>query len=119
VFKDAAAVLLRTKLIDDVVHSKFIDFIEMVRMKSDESKVEEMELGDAPDEFLDPLLSTLMVDPVILPSSGLTCDRTTITRHLLTTPSDPFNRKPLKIDDLIPNVELKTKIQDWMKSKRK
>jgi ubiquitin conjugation factor E4 B len=119
VFKDAAAVLLRTKLIDEVVHSKFIDFIEAVRMKSDESKVEEMELGDAPDEFLDPLLSTLMVDPVLLPSSGLTCDRTTITRHLLTTPSDPFNRKPLKIEDLIPNVELKTKIQDWIRSKRK
>ncbi len=38
---------------------------------------------DAPEEFLDPLLSTLMKDPVRLPTSGNIVDRSTITQHLL------------------------------------
>lgn len=40
-------------------------------------------LANAPDEFLDPLLSTFMKDPVILPSSRTVVDRTTIQQHLL------------------------------------
>jgi hypothetical protein len=41
--------------------------------------------NDAPDEFLDPLLSTLMKDPVYLPTSGTIVDRATISQHLLNT----------------------------------
>ena len=36
-----------------------------------------------PEEFLDPLTQELMVDPVILPTSGHTIDRSSIMRHLL------------------------------------
>jgi len=39
---------------------------------------------EAPEEFLDPLLSTLMRDPVRLPSGGI-LDRATIAQHLLNT----------------------------------
>ena len=39
--------------------------------------------AEAPDEFLDPLLSTLMRDPVRLPTSGNVVDRSTISQHLL------------------------------------
>ena len=59
---------------------------------------EEQELGDIPDEFLDPLFATLMKDPVVLPSSGQITDRAVITRHLLSDPIDPFNRQPLKVN---------------------
>lgn len=52
---------------------------------------------------LDPLIYTLMEDPVILPSSRVTIDRATIQSHLLSDPSDPFNRAPLKIEDVIPS----------------
>lgn len=38
-------------------------------------------LANAPEEFLDPIMSTLMMDPVILPSSRTTVDRTTIARY--------------------------------------
>jgi hypothetical protein len=38
---------------------------------------------DAPFEFLDPLLSTIMRDPVFLPTSSNIVDRATITQHLL------------------------------------
>ena len=45
---------------------------------------------------------TLMEDPVILPMSKTSIDRSTIRSHLLSDPNDPFNRAPLKIEDVIP-----------------
>jgi ubiquitin conjugation factor E4 B len=77
--------------------------------KEAEEQAEE-DLGEVPDEFLDPLMYTLMDDPVILPQSRVTLDRSTIRSHLLSDPNDPFNRQPLKIQDVIPDVELKQKI---------
>lgn len=43
-------------------------------------KANEEVLSDAPEHFLDPIMSTLMTDPVILPSSRQTVDRSTIAR---------------------------------------
>lgn len=55
---------------------------------------------------IDPILSTLMRDPVKLPSSGVVVDRSTICRHLLSDPSDPFNRAPLSENMLEPCISL-------------
>lgn len=79
---------------------------------------EEEDLGEIPDEFLDPLLADLMTDPVILPTSKNTVDRATIRSHLLSVPHDPFNRMPLKIEDVIPNTELKAQIDAWKAEKK-
>lgn len=49
-------------------------------MMSRQMEEDEM-LPDAPDDFLDPIMSTLMRDPVILPSSQIVVDRTTIARY--------------------------------------
>ncbi len=43
----------------------------------------EISMSEVPDEFLDPIMSTIMNDPVILPNSGVKVDRSTIARHLL------------------------------------
>ena len=53
----------------------------------------EEEMGEIPDDFLDPLLMVLMTDPVILPTSGTTMNRDSIEQHLLNSSFDPFNRK--------------------------
>lgn len=74
---------------------------------------DEMDLGEMPDEFEDPLLSILMTDPVILPTSKAILDRSTIRSHLLSDPTDPYNRSPLKIEDVIPATELKERIEKW------
>jgi len=79
---------------------------------------EEEDLGEIPDEFLDPILATLMLDPVILPISRNTVDRSMIQGHLLSDPNDPFNRTPLKIEDVIENTELKAKITLWREEMR-
>lgn len=44
---------------------------------------------------------TLMEDPVILPASRISLDRATLRSHLLSDPHDPFNRVPLKMEDVI------------------
>jgi ubiquitin conjugation factor E4 B len=82
-------------------------------MTSDEDLYE-----DAPDEFMDPLLSEFMNDPVLLPTSGNIVDRKTITQHLLNDSMDPFNRKELKLEDVVPAVELKAKMDAWLAAKR-
>uniref|UniRef100_A0A8C9VGD6 Ubiquitin conjugation factor E4 B n=1 Tax=Scleropages formosus TaxID=113540 RepID=A0A8C9VGD6_SCLFO len=65
--------------------------VEEIVAKNSQS---EMDYSDAPDEFKDPLMDTLMSDPVQLPS-GHIMDRSVILRHLLNSPTDPFNRQPL------------------------
>lgn len=79
---------------------------------------------------------TLMRDPVKLPSSKTTIDRSTIKAHLLSDSHDPFNRSPLKIEDVTPGMylqalltrrylipcdsdtELKGKIEAWLVEQR-
>lgn len=86
--------------------------LRFMRAKEDEEQDEE-DLGDIPDEFLDPLLANLMKDPVLLPISQQILDRSTIRSHLLSDPNDPFIRQPLKIEDVIELPELKGKILRW------
>lgn len=95
------------------------EFAQKVQRLEQLERVNQEALADAPDDFLDPIMSTLMLDPVRLPSSNVTVDRTTIARHLLSDQSDPFNRSALTMDQIRPDVELRTKIEAWMAEKRK
>jgi len=65
----------------------------------------------------DPLMDTLMADPVVLPS-GMIMDRHIIVRHLLNSNEDPFNRQHLTLDMLKPASELKERIEAWKTQKR-
>lgn len=76
----------------------------------------EIDYSDAPDEFRDPLMDTLMSEPVRLPS-GTIMDRSIILRHLLNSSTDPFNRQTLTESMLEPVPELKERIQMWMRDK--
>ncbi|KAL6763344.1 ubiquitin elongating factor core-domain-containing protein [Haematococcus lacustris] len=70
--------------------------------------------AEVPEEFTDPLMATLMTDPVLLPTSGTVMDRAQITRHLLTDQRDPMSRAPLTPDMLQPQPELKARIDAWI-----
>ncbi|EJU03146.1 hypothetical protein DACRYDRAFT_21436 [Dacryopinax primogenitus] len=100
-----------------------IEKLRLFVIKVEETKAllegDEEELGDIPDEFTDPLLYTLMRDPVILPSSRAVVDLTTIKAHLLSDPSDPFNRVKLSIEEVVPDTELKARIDAWLASRKK
>ena len=119
-FEQAAEILRKFSL-------KSPDEIEKLRLfvvKVEETKATleaEEDLGDIPDEFLgmslrchcrhftdflcvDPLMYTLMRDPVTLPSSRVVVDRSTIKAHLLSDTKDPFNRMPLSLEEVIPST---------------
>ncbi|XP_077578234.1 ubiquitin conjugation factor E4 A isoform X2 [Stigmatopora nigra] len=87
---------------------------DKIKSHADRQQEEEETYLDAPEEFLDPIMSTLMLDPVLLPSSNVTVDRTTIARHLLSDQTDPFNRSPLTMDQIRPNEELRQQISQWL-----
>jgi len=79
----------------------------------EEEKEDLLQDVEVPEEFQDPLMADLMEDPVQLPSSGYIMDRAQIVRHLLTDQRDPMNRQPLTPDMLVPQPELKKRIEAW------
>jgi len=105
-----------------IPEDKFIAFQDLVlRLKEVKAKglEEEQDLyADAPEEFLDPMLYTIMKNPVTLPESKTVIDYMTIKKHLMNDPHDPFNRGPLKIEDCPVNTELKKRIEAWLEEKK-
>lgn len=114
-FSSAADVLHRIGE-DGRIIQEFIQLGAKAKIAASEAMDAEATLGEIPDEFLDPIQYTLMKDPVILPSSRITVDRPVIQRHLLSDSSDPFNRSHLTADMLIPDVELKARIEEFIRS---
>jgi len=112
-FDTAMNILKRYTLKSPEQLNDWQELSESIKAAKEEAEAEEADLGDIPDEYLDPLLATLMEDPVILPISRQTLDRNTVRSHLLSDPHDPFNRAPLTIDQVIPNDELREEIQKW------
>lgn len=93
----------------DRLRGKFLE----AKLEADQA---ELDLGEIPAEFEDPILGDLMTDPVLLPSKHIV-DRSTIVQHLLSDPKDPFTRQPMTIDDAVPEDELRAKIQAWREEK--
>ncbi|TKY50213.1 ubiquitin conjugation factor E4 [Spatholobus suberectus] len=114
-FSAAADVLHRIGE-DGRIIQEFIQLGAKAKVAASEAMDTEATLGEIPDEFLDPIQYTLMKDPVILPSSRITVDRPVIQRHLLSDSTDPFNRSHLSVDMLIPNDELKARIEEFVRS---
>ncbi|UKZ81935.1 hypothetical protein TrVFT333_009713 [Trichoderma virens FT-333] len=93
----------------DKLKAKFVETKEL----QDQA---ELDLGDIPAEFEDPIMGELMKDPVLLPSRHIV-DRSTIVQHLLSDPKDPFTRQPMTIEDAVPQTELKERIEKWRQEK--
>uniref|UniRef100_A0AAV1URR4 RING-type E3 ubiquitin transferase n=1 Tax=Peronospora matthiolae TaxID=2874970 RepID=A0AAV1URR4_9STRA len=113
VFRKCAQIVARTQLLDPSDVQKFGTFVEDIGRAAEGAAIREEALGDIPEEFLDPLVCTLMKDPVLLPS-GYTMDRSCISQHLLNDQSDPFTRVPLTASQLQSNTDLKIKIEQWI-----
>lgn len=119
VFEKVSGILKRISKRSEAYVRQFDEFaLRAIEIAEQRIQVNE-DLGEIPDEFLDPIMCTLMVDPVKLPSSGTIMDRASIERHLLNDPKDPFNRSPLSPEMLIPQTELKEKIEQFKISKTK
>lgn len=117
-FKKAERILSTRTYTSPKVIENLIKFAQKADEQRQTDEDEELELGEVPDEFLDPLMFILMEDPVILPGSKISIDRSTIKAHLLSDSTDPFNRMPLKLEDVVEDVELKKKIQEFKRLKK-
>ena len=115
--RSAVKTCRRLNLLTGESMEAFESLPDLVEKAGQSVAADEELLADAPDEFLDEILSTYMKDPVILPS-GHYVDRSTITQHLLNDPIDPFNREPMTVDDIKPATELKEKMNKWLAEKR-
>jgi ubiquitin conjugation factor E4 B len=118
-FDRAADIAIRRGIKTEIEIAKLRIFVDQVEGAKAALEAEE-DLGEVPDEFLgmccasenpsfadfdarkDPLMFTVMRDPVLLPSSKTILDRATIKSHLLSDSKDPFNRAPLSIEDVVP-----------------
>lgn len=109
-FHKATVILGRENLMSQELLEEFKEFVQACRERAEQQN-EALAAVDIPDEFLDPIISDIMGDPVLLPSSNTIMDRQVIERHILSSDQDPFNRMPLKITDLIPQLELRQRIQ--------
>lgn len=91
------------------------DFVRRVcATREDVERARETEdARSIPDVFVDPIMQTVMTDPVTLPGSGQVVDRATIRRHLLGDRTDPFSRSPLDESMLVPADELRRRIEKW------
>lgn len=117
-FEKACGILLKRTFVNAAVIEEMRRFGERAEEQRLKDEAAEAELGEVPDEFLDPLMYTLMEDPVVLPGSKVTIDRLTIKAHLLSDPTDPFNRMPLKLEDVAEDQEMRAKIAQWKAGKR-
>jgi len=95
---------------------------EMLIKKTSEKKVEmvenDIDVSEAPDEFICPISGDIMQDPVMLPSSKQILDKGSIKQILLNGEIDPFNRSPLKFSEVIELPDLKNKIDTWIVKKK-
>ena len=116
-FQRAHDILLEKKLKSPARLAELQALVTQLATLAADVQSEWDELGDVPDEFLDPILNTLMEEPVLLPS-GVAMDRSVIVRHLLNKRMDPFNRQPLDVKDLKEYPEMKVRIERWKSEMR-
>ncbi|GJD11072.1 Probable ubiquitin conjugation factor E4 [Galdieria sulphuraria] len=118
-FERALDIVHRRRLLsDEECHELQLMMKRFQEFEKLESEDEDL-VRNAPEEFLDPIMATIMREPVLLPTSRTIVDLSTISRHLLSDPSDPFNREFLSMEMLQPQEELKRRIEDYIASKQK
>ena len=113
--------ILNMKGFVDINQESSINFLkftlekEVKIIKEKQKKLEELE-DDIPDEFYDPIMATLIEEPIMLPSTKVIMDKTVITRHLINEQEDPFNRDELTmemIEEFNKQPEIKTQLDEF------
>ncbi|KAJ2885629.1 Ubiquitin conjugation factor E4, partial [Coemansia asiatica] len=112
-FSDAYSILERWSLKSTESLEKLTLFADKCKEAKVDSRLIEFLESKAPDQYLDPLLASLITDPVRLPTSDTVMELAVIKGQLLSDPRDPFNRAMLTVDMLEPVPELKQEIAAW------
>lgn len=78
----------------EILIREYDELYELAKLIDDGREKEEEE-RDIPEDLLDPIMGTLIENPVILPNTDMFMEKDVILRHLLTSEDNPFNREPL------------------------
>jgi len=108
-FIQAVKILRRERMISKEMLSDFEQFVDQLNKLASAQEAALLNL-EIPDNYLDPIMQEIMVDPVLLPTSKTIMDRKVIERHIMSNDDDPFNRAYLSVKDLEPQEELRAEI---------
>ncbi|KAH9997987.1 ubiquitin elongating factor core-domain-containing protein [Russula vinacea] len=118
-FEHAAKICSKNSLKSPAEIEELMSFVDKVEEAKATLEAEE-DLGEIrTNSSVHPLMFTVMRDPVILPISRTVIDRSTIKSHLLSDAKDPFNRTPLTIEEVVPDPELKERIEAFLTERRR
>lgn len=119
-FESCVGIMKRTGMSGEMIESFITLSKKITNGSAGKQDVKEVlfDPESIPEEYLDPILFNLMIDPVRLPSSHMIVDRATIQAHLLNDPHDPFNRQPLRIEEVESMSELRNEIEEFIKSQQ-
>lgn len=113
---------LKKGLRESDITAEIKEKFEMLIKKTSEKKIEmietDIDVSEAPEEYICPISGDIMQDPVMLPSSKQILDKGSIKQILLNDEHDPFNRAPLKFSEIIELPDLKKKIDAWITGKK-
>lgn len=98
------------------LEAELLEALGRVRAAKERAAMAES-LEEVPEEYLDPIMHTVMEDPVRLPTSGKVVDREVIHRILASEARDPFSRAEVTIDQLEEQPDLKREIARWLASR--
>ncbi|KAI3971593.1 hypothetical protein MKW92_047066 [Papaver armeniacum] len=104
---------------DDNLKARIEEFISTSRARSNvygdayNRAINCLDIDDIPMEFRDSLESTLMRDPVVLPS-GRRVDRAVILNRISKFPVDPFSGRHLTEDMLVSDDNLQARIDEFV-----
>jgi len=73
--------------------------------------------ADIPENYLCELMADIMSDPVQFPQSKKIVDRSAAVRMIMGSDKDPYSNTPVRVEDLLPQPELKQEIHRFAKEK--
>jgi len=118
-YKDTIVLLEKRKIgVTPEELEKFRISFQKILPKFEETQLTEEKLGDIPEKYQDDLIGSLMKDPVQLPN-GNKMDRPYVVQMLMNKKENPFTRKPMTEEDIIPLPELKREIEEWVRARLK
>lgn len=84
-----------------LLNQEYITFSNSIHELEEAHKlINDIDLDEMPDDFLDPIMGTFIDDPVMLPECETIMNRDIIYRHVLAEKNNPFNRKELTIAEI-------------------
>ncbi|ODV61381.1 U-box-domain-containing protein [Ascoidea rubescens DSM 1968] len=108
----------KTQRLQTLFKTNFDKILQDPKMRQKNSDVKlDVIKDEIPEYLVDPISFNIFSDPVITPS-GKSYEKSWLYKYLHRNSMDPLTRKPLRIEDLYPNLDLKWAAESYIKEHR-